>query len=296
MYKALAPIWKCAGVVQSGSRISSARARYRPASATLRMPPAACRSPRSRTGLRSSWSCRPRRGWSGRVLPTRARLSLARRRSLPWRACRQKERKWQQIVESDRANLVLAPREVNRDGTARGELADSLPASAAGRARKCPAIAVRRPDRNLGDSKSSAFGLHTGSDRARFRTIAKWIGHVFDIGAQVHGTARGTDRSTDSDSRIRRMRLRAAATRGGNQRIVRSHGCIDMERVMGIEPTLAAWEAAVLPLNYTRRMPEFQAFPVTHNSPGTPVRAHGTAGGSRDTAPAPCRPAVRPAD
>jgi hypothetical protein len=27
-----------------------------------------------------------------------------------------------------------------------------------------------------------------------------------------------------------------------------------MERVMGIEPTLAAWEAAVLPLNYTRAM------------------------------------------
>ena len=26
-----------------------------------------------------------------------------------------------------------------------------------------------------------------------------------------------------------------------------------LERVMGIEPTLAAWEAAVLPLNYTRR-------------------------------------------
>ena len=25
-----------------------------------------------------------------------------------------------------------------------------------------------------------------------------------------------------------------------------------VERVMGIEPTLAAWEAAVLPLNYTR--------------------------------------------
>ena len=28
-----------------------------------------------------------------------------------------------------------------------------------------------------------------------------------------------------------------------------------MERVMGIEPTLAAWEAAVLPLNYTRFRP-----------------------------------------
>jgi hypothetical protein len=27
-----------------------------------------------------------------------------------------------------------------------------------------------------------------------------------------------------------------------------------LERVMGIEPTLAAWEAAVLPLNYTRTM------------------------------------------
>ena len=26
-----------------------------------------------------------------------------------------------------------------------------------------------------------------------------------------------------------------------------------MERVMGIEPTLVAWEATVLPLNYTRR-------------------------------------------
>jgi hypothetical protein len=26
----------------------------------------------------------------------------------------------------------------------------------------------------------------------------------------------------------------------------------EMERVMGIEPTLVAWEATVLPLNYTR--------------------------------------------
>ena len=30
-------------------------------------------------------------------------------------------------------------------------------------------------------------------------------------------------------------------------------GCVgDLERVMGIEPTYAAWKAAVLPLNYTR--------------------------------------------
>jgi hypothetical protein len=27
---------------------------------------------------------------------------------------------------------------------------------------------------------------------------------------------------------------------------------VDLERVMGIEPTLSAWEAEVLPLNYTR--------------------------------------------
>jgi hypothetical protein len=27
---------------------------------------------------------------------------------------------------------------------------------------------------------------------------------------------------------------------------------VNLERVMGIEPTLEAWEAAVLPLNYTR--------------------------------------------
>ena len=36
------------------------------------------------------------------------------------------------------------------------------------------------------------------------------------------------------------------------------HLCPDslflMERVMGIEPTLSAWEAEVLPLNYTRRL------------------------------------------
>ena len=29
-----------------------------------------------------------------------------------------------------------------------------------------------------------------------------------------------------------------------------------MERVMGIEPTSSAWEAEVLPLNYTRREPD----------------------------------------
>ena len=31
----------------------------------------------------------------------------------------------------------------------------------------------------------------------------------------------------------------------------------EMERVMGIEPTLVAWEATVLPLNYTRAAADF---------------------------------------
>ena len=30
-------------------------------------------------------------------------------------------------------------------------------------------------------------------------------------------------------------------------------GLLKLERVMGIEPTLSAWEAEVLPLNYTRK-------------------------------------------
>ncbi len=31
-----------------------------------------------------------------------------------------------------------------------------------------------------------------------------------------------------------------------------------MERVMGIEPTRPAWEAGVLPLNYTRKLEKFR--------------------------------------
>src|SRR5689334_24939894 len=38
-----------------------------------------------------------------------------------------------------------------------------------------------------------------------------------------------------------------------------------MERVNGIEPSYAAWEAAVLPLNYTRTGPDFTIFPRPSN-------------------------------
>jgi hypothetical protein len=36
-----------------------------------------------------------------------------------------------------------------------------------------------------------------------------------------------------------------------------SHLCQILERVMGIEPTLSAWKAEVLPLNYTRASTDF---------------------------------------
>ncbi len=35
--------------------------------------------------------------------------------------------------------------------------------------------------------------------------------------------------------------------------IKREPRSLNLERVMGIEPTLLAWEAKVLPLNYTRK-------------------------------------------
>jgi hypothetical protein len=35
---------------------------------------------------------------------------------------------------------------------------------------------------------------------------------------------------------------------------------MELERVMGIEPTFSAWEADVLPLNYTRKMLGFRRF------------------------------------
>ncbi len=34
-----------------------------------------------------------------------------------------------------------------------------------------------------------------------------------------------------------------------------------LERVMGIEPTSKAWEALVLPLNYTRVLPDEELLP-----------------------------------
>jgi hypothetical protein len=39
---------------------------------------------------------------------------------------------------------------------------------------------------------------------------------------------------------------------------------IEMERAKGIEPSYAAWEAAVLPLNYARK-PSFVSAPAQHD-------------------------------
>jgi hypothetical protein len=54
----------------------------------------------------------------------------------------------------------------------------------------------------------------------------------------------GVDRSLVAPGRIR---FCLSVTRDDHAEESRK-----LERVMGIEPTLAAWEAAVLPLNYTR--------------------------------------------
>ncbi len=34
-----------------------------------------------------------------------------------------------------------------------------------------------------------------------------------------------------------------------------------MERMMGVEPTLSAWEAGVLPINYIRRQLKYNTLP-----------------------------------
>ena len=46
-----------------------------------------------------------------------------------------------------------------------------------------------------------------------------------------------------------------------------------MERVKGIEPSYAAWEAAVLPLNYTRDRPPDSMGPVFSPSPSLKLGA-----------------------
>ena len=55
--------------------------------------------------------------------------------------------------------------------------------------------------------------------------------------------------------------------------------CAGMERVMGIEPTLAAWEAAVLPLNYTRA-PRVGLY--ERRRPGGNPRSSGRGGAGED--------------
>ena len=42
---------------------------------------------------------------------------------------------------------------------------------------------------------------------------------------------------------------------------------------MGIEPTLSAWKAEVLPLNYTRRWPEFRTPVVVEGVGFEPTKA-----------------------
>ena len=49
-----------------------------------------------------------------------------------------------------------------------------------------------------------------------------------------------------------RLHRRGAPARG------RARQAVSLERVMGIEPTSSAWEAEVLPLNYTRESGDYK--------------------------------------
>ena len=75
---------------------------------------------------------------------------------------------------------------------------------------------------------------------------------------------------------MRHLAMRCAKNLNWNKRGTAATG-LEMERVMGIEPTLFAWEAKVLPLNYTRldlEIPDALALkkaPVKHWIDGRPI-------------------------
>ena len=95
---------------------------------------------------------------------------------------------------------------------------------------------TRTQDRRAGLTFRSAFG----SDLARLP------GRGFRLGrARINPPSLCRPRSTGGW----RLGVRPGCDKGAAIR--------GMERVMGIEPTLAAWEAAVLPLNYTRVCRQF---------------------------------------
>ena len=71
---------------------------------------------------------------------------------------------------------------------------------------------------------------------------------------ELHGAPEGI---RTPDLLLRRQLLYPAELLAQKTMSERKRG-LKMERVMGIEPTLSAWKAEVLPLNYTRisRIPE----------------------------------------
>jgi hypothetical protein len=68
-------------------------------------------------------------------------------------------------------------------------------------------------------------------------------------GGHQSASARSTNSSTIHFAGLKPGNVAPRAISYGN---LRQREAMKVERVMGIEPTLAAWEAAVLPLNYTR--------------------------------------------
>ena len=116
--------------------------------------------------------------------------------------------------------------DTGNDGVVAGQRAALVMQLEAGRGdAHVAAQRVQHPDRVA----ALACGLHQPAGRVQL-AVARQDG-------ELHG--RGITWAAYSIARPEGRTMTTEARRG-------------MERVMGIEPTLAAWEAAVLPLNYTR--------------------------------------------
>src|SRR5215470_15328432 len=72
----------------------------------------------------------------------------------------------------------------------------------------------------------------------------------YNLSCQINRRAGGSLRQIE----------RASVNRSANEELLDRWTCIErdfwLERAKGIEPSYAAWEAAVLPLNYARGRPE----------------------------------------
>ncbi len=87
-----------------------------------------------------------------------------------------------------------------------------------------------------------------------------WRSSQLSYTHHIHGAPEGI---RTPDLLLRRQLLYPAELLAQKITSERTHINQKMERVMGIEPTLSAWKAEVLPLNYTRTV--YQRMSFYHN-------------------------------